>query len=252
MKVREATEADSDQIRTIAEQSFQTSYALSPLEIETVTESEFDDQNIASRINDDAGFILVAESDDAILGFVEARVPDGERGEIIWLHVDPIERGQGVGTELFERMLAKLRERVVEEIQVMVLAQNQEGGEFVERFDFKPSGQREYKFGGEPLRAEIYSNVETEQTKEEEEDTLPESEEIEVDGVTRFIDPKESISGDKAPILLVFEEERRETRFGFYCTNCGSFTDSVDGDGKVVCENCGNVHNPEEWDASYL
>jgi RNA polymerase sigma-54 factor len=164
---------------------------------------------------------------------VEARIPDGERGEIIWLHVDPIERGQGVGTELFERMLAKLRERVVEEIQAIVLAQNQEGGEFVERFDFKPSGQREYKFGGEPLRAEIYSNVETEQTKEEEEDTLPESEEIEVDGVTRFIDPKESISGDKAPILLVFEEERRETRFGFYCTNCGSFTDSVDGDGML-------------------
>lgn len=250
MEIRDATESDSGRIRTVAEQSFQTSYKLSPLEIETIVESEFEDERIARRL-DDEHIVLVAESDDGILGFAEARITSDDYGELLWLHVDPGERGNGVGTELTEQVIAQLRERVVEGIRGLVLGQNQEGSEFFERFEFERSGQTERNFDDETFRAEVYSNVETEQT-EEEDYTVPESEEIDVDGETRFIDHEEPISGDEGPFLIVFETEEREDRFGFYCTNCGSFTDSVDGNGKVVCEACGNVHNPDEWDGSYL
>ena len=51
---------------------------------------------------------------------------------------------------------------------------------------------------------------------------------------------------------VMFADEAREERYGFYCSNCGTFTDSVDGLGKIVCEKCDNEHRPEEWDASYL
>ena len=249
MELREAVESDSDRIQAIAEQSFQASYAFSPLEIETIVEAEFEAESLAARL-DGERILLVAERDGSLLGFAEAKIETDERGEIVWLHIDPKERGQGVGTELVERVMANLRERVVEEIHAIVLAQNQEGSEFVERFDLESVDQTDREFGEETFRAEVYSNLAKELM--EDEYTVPVSEEIEVEGQPRYIDLDESISGDEAPFLLVFETERREERFGYYCTNCGSFTDSIDGSGKVVCENCGNMHNPDEWDDSYL
>ena len=250
MEIREAVASDSDRIQAIAEQSFQASYAFSPLEIETIVEAEFEAESIAARLDDDERILLVAERDDSLLGFAEAEIASDERGEIVWLHVDPTERGQGVGTELTERVIADLRERVIKEIQAVVLAQNQEGSEFFERFGFESVDQTDREFDEDTFRAEVYSTLAEEWTGKEY--TVPESEEIDVEGQQRYIDLDESISGDEAPFLLVFESERREERFGYYCTNCGSFTDSIDGSGKVVCENCGNVHNPDEWDDSYL
>ncbi len=251
MEIREAVKSDSDRIQAIAEQSFQASYAFSPLDIETIVEAELGAESITARLDDDDDrILLVAERDDSLLGFVEVKIESDERGEMVWLHVDPTERGQGVGTELVERTIADLRERSVAEIQAIVLSQNQEGGEFLEQFDFGPVDQIDREFGEETFSAEVYSDLAEERTDEEY--TVPESEEITVEGQPRYIDPNESISGDEAPFLLVFETERREERFGFYCTNCGSFTDSIDGNGKVVCEDCGNVHNPDEWDRSYL
>ncbi len=250
MEIREAVESDSDRIQATAEQSLQASYAFSPIEIELIVEAELGAESIAARLDDDERILLVAERDDILLGFAEAKTETDERGEIVWLHVDPTERGRGVGTELTERVIADLRERAVKGIQAIVLAQNQEGSEFFEQFDFESVDQTDREFGEETFSAEVYSNLAAERTDEGY--TLPESEQIEVEGQPRYIDPGESISGDEAPFLLVFEAEHREDRFGFYCTNCGSFTDSIDGNGKVVCEDCGNVHNPDEWDDSYL
>lgn len=250
METREAAESDRNRIRDIAEQSFQASYALSPLEIESIVEAEFEAESLASRL-DGEGILLVTERNGSILGFVEAETDTADEcGTIVWLHVDPTERGKGVGTELAERVIAVLRERAVTEIRAIVLAQNQEGSEFLEQFDFESVDQTDREYGEETFRVEIYSDLPEKQTDEEY--TVPESEAVDVDGQPRYIDPGESISGDEAPFLIVFETERRVERFGFYCTNCGSFTDSVDGNGKVVCENCGNVHNPDEWDDSYL
>lgn len=63
METRDATESDSARIRDIAEQSFQASYALSPLDIETIIEAEFEDEAIAARLDDDKNILLVAERD---------------------------------------------------------------------------------------------------------------------------------------------------------------------------------------------
>lgn len=250
MDIREATEHDSDRIRAIAEQSFRSSYSFSPLEIETIVEDQFGDEAIVNRLDDDEQLFLVAEEDDFVSGFATARIEDADRGEIIWLHVDLTERGQEVGTELTERVLEALRDRSVGEIRALVLGQNQEGGEFFERFGLEHSGEIDLQFGDETFRAEVHTDAETED--EQDEYTVPESGEITVEGATRFIAPKEPIAGDEGQFLLVFETADREDRFGFYCTNCGSFTNSVDDQGKVLCEDCGNEHKPEDWDGSYL
>lgn len=255
MNVRQAIADDAERIREIAEQSFQASYALSPLDIEAIIEIEFAAEPLTSRLDEDGQLLLVAEEDDSILGFVQGRVIDGDSGEITWLHVSPTDRGQGVGTELFEHMLADLRERAVEEIHAVVLADNQEGGEFFKQFEFETHDQTDREFDERTLNVEVYRNQRVDagqEENEEEEYTVPEGEQITVEGETRYLDSQEAISGDEGEFLFVFEESDLEEHFGFYCTNCGTFTDSVDGQGTVVCEECGNEHRPEEWDGSYL
>ena len=250
MNIRAATATDSPRIRTIAEKSFESSYAFSPLDIESIVETDFDTDAIEAWVDDDDRLLFVVEAEDSLLGFTQARITDDQHGEIVWLHVDPTVRGQGVGTELIDRVLAALRERAVERVQATILAQNQEGGEFLESFGFQQSGQEERTFGGEQFRTEVYSTVESDRIDDEH--VITESGEVAIDGETRFIDPEKAIAGDEGEFLLVFAEKDEDERMGFYCTNCGSISNLVDTDGKVVCESCGNVHNPDEWDESYL
>jgi len=258
MKIREATERDSDRVKEIAERSFRASYALSPLDIETVVESEFEHEPLVSRLDDDSRHLLVAvekDGENSVLGFAEGRIRNDKSGEITWLHVDPQERGNGAGTELFKRVLADLREYTPEEIRGVVLTENQEGGQFFERFEFESHDERDREFDDRMLHEEIYRSTETvsaEDDWDDEEYTVPEDTEITVDGETRYIGPEESISAEEAEMLPVFEDEDREEQFGFYCTNCGTFTSSPGGLGTIVCENCGNEHRPEDWDESYL
>lgn len=251
MELRQATEGDSDRIKEIAEDSFRASYALSPLDIESVVDIEFEHDSLRSRLDDDDHVLFVAEGEEGIVGFSEGHVRDDDIGEIRWLHVDPTSRGYGVGTELFERVLADLRERVAEDVQAVVLAGNQEGGEFFKQFEFESVDQSEREFKERELQVELYREAGAAE-EEDEEYTVPEDKEISVDGETRYLDPHEAISGDEGQLLFVFEDDDRADHLGFYCTNCGTFTDAVDGQGKVVCENCGNEHRPEEWDGSYL
>lgn len=251
MRTRYATESDCDRLKEIAERSFRASYALSPEDIESIVDNEFDVETMASRLDDEnVNIVLVAEQDDSIRGFAEARVRSDERGEIVWLHVDPPERGKGAGTELFERAVAELRERSIADIRATVLAQNQEGDEFFQNFDFETAGRIDREFGNKTVHVDVFRNTHSEKTRDEK--TIPDDHEVIVDGERRYIDPDESIPGDEAPFRNVYQEEQREERHGFYCTNCGSFADVVDGLGKIVCDTCGNVHRPDDWDSGYL
>lgn len=156
MEIRQATEDDSDRIKEIVEDSFRASYALSPRDIESVVGIEFEHDSLRSRLDDDGHVLFVAEGEEDIVGFSEGHVRDDDVGEIRWLHVDPTSRGYGVGTELFERVLADLRERVDEDVQAVVLAGNQEGGEFFKQFEFESVDQTEREFKERELQVELY------------------------------------------------------------------------------------------------
>jgi ribosomal protein S18 acetylase RimI-like enzyme len=248
MDIRPATESDSDTIREVAEQSFRTSYALSPEEIEAIIDVEFGTDALAERLDEDSVLLYVAEDDEAVIGFVEAQVTEGE-GRLVWLHVAPPSRGQGAGTELFERATAELRDRTSDRIRAVVLSEDQEGGEFFEQFEFEEGDTGEVDIGGTTFRVEYYTDEPGESQGEE---SVVPDDEITVDGQRRYVDHEETIPGDEEPFLVVFEDEDRENQYGFYCTNCGTFTDSIDSLGKIVCDTCGNVHRPDEWDRSYL
>ena len=91
-------------------------------------------------------FVLLAEVNREPIGYalVHLRGPEetwktGDRiGVLETLAVLPDERGRGVGTALFERIYAELRELGVKELQVAVISKNAEALRFYERHGLLP------------------------------------------------------------------------------------------------------------------
>ncbi len=91
-------------------------------------------------------FVLLAEVNREPIGYalVHLRGPEetwatGNRiGVLETLAVLPDERGRGVGTALFERIYAELRELGVKELQVAVISKNAEALRFYERHGLLP------------------------------------------------------------------------------------------------------------------
>jgi len=257
MTVRPAVETDSEQIREVATRSFRNSYSLSPEEIETIVEEAFGDDAVADCLEDDDRRLLVDERDDNVVGFVETKLTDTSTGELVWLHVEPEARGQGVGTDLFEQAAAQLRERAAEHVHGLVMAQNEEGNQFFERWGFERGESMERKIAGQPYQIQVFTGTPEEfgdgiESDDSDEESVPADGEIVVDDETRYIDTDEELPGDDGRFYVVFTDQAYDDQYGFYCSNCGTFVDAVDGQGKIVCGECGNVHQPEEWDKSYL
>jgi len=71
------------------------------------------------------------------------------------------------------------------------------------------------------------------------------------DGTPRFVARDEAERGEEAPFFVVYRDEARETRWGFWCSNCESLSVAVDTMGRIRCNDCGNLHRAEEWDAAH-
>jgi arylsulfatase A-like enzyme len=61
MEIRAAEPADIERIRAVARDSFQSSYSLSPQEIETILEDVFTEEALSERIADPDALVLVAD-----------------------------------------------------------------------------------------------------------------------------------------------------------------------------------------------
>lgn len=69
------------------------------------------------------------------------------------------------------------------------------------------------------------------------------------DGETVFVARDEEASGSKALFYRVFRSKDRSEAFGYLCANCDTFDNAMDTMGRIVCNQCGNTHKPDEWDA---
>ncbi|MFC7202131.1 DUF5816 domain-containing protein [Haloferax namakaokahaiae] len=70
-------------------------------------------------------------------------------------------------------------------------------------------------------------------------------------GKTVFVATDEPRIGSKGPFYIVYASEDAENRWGYKCSNCGSFDTAMDTMGRIECNGCGNVRKPEEWDAAH-
>lgn len=68
-----------------------------------------------------------------------------------------------------------------------------------------------------------------------------------VDGVEIVED--ERLRGLTGPFYAVYDDEQKQ---GWYCSNCDALGVAADPMGRLKCNQCGNIHQSNEWDAGYL
>ncbi|WP_418279807.1 GNAT family N-acetyltransferase [Halorubrum sp. DTA98] len=250
MNVRPAESDDREQIRALTRDSLQSSYSLSPEEIEMILEEEFNDASLADLLDDAETAVLVVdetvEGTETVRGFVTVEI--GTEATIRWLHVDPAARGGGVATALLDHV----RERFAEKpIAACILDDAVEGGEFLEEFGLKQGDHDQILVGGEEFAVTMFTEGQSTETPNEPTVTVPES--VTVDGVDRPVDRDDSVPGSEAPFFTVYSaDDDEEDAYGYFCSQCGSTNVSIDGLDRLECGDCGNTHLADEWDDAYL
>lgn len=68
---------------------------------------------------------------------------------------------------------------------------------------------------------------------------------------TLYVDTYDGKRGHKGPFYVVYADEDRSTRWGFFCSNCETVDNAVDAMGRVQCNVCSNRTKAEEWDAAH-
>jgi ribosomal protein S18 acetylase RimI-like enzyme len=241
MQVREATPADESAIRSIAKRSMEASYSLSPGAIEEAIARWYSSETFTEKLEDDDVLFLVVDDGVELVGFSESELVD-EYGDINWLHVDPMHRGESIGGELFRETRRALRDRGAETIRGRVLSDNTEGNNFYERQGLVKSGEGRVDLDGPTFVENVYTDAETDDLEAA---AAPTGDDV-------YIDHLDTDRGSKGAFHVVYTDEERENKWGYYCGNCDEFITSMDTMGRMECEACGNQRKPTRWDAAYM
>lgn len=110
MPIRHVEESDRPRLQEIARRSMESSYSLSPSAINGAVETWYGPDGFAEKLADTDLMLMIVELEDEPVAFSESTA-QGERGDVLWLHVDPMYRGQGIGNELYEATVEALSER---------------------------------------------------------------------------------------------------------------------------------------------
>ena len=241
LTVREATEEDGPAVRSIALRSMEASYSLSPSTIESGIHQWYGVDSFAEKLEDDEVMLLIAERDDEPVAFSESVLVDG-RGDIHWLHVAAMYRGEGIGHALYEETRERLEDAGAETIRGLVLAMNSEGNRFWENRGLRKVGEGSVEIDGTAFVENVYVD------EEHMDDLHP----IRVDGRDLYVDRTDSDRGSEGPFYTVYTDDDRENKYGYYCGSCESLVTSMDSMGRLSCDECGNQLKPTRWDAAYM
>ena len=242
MELRTATTTDRERIAEIAERSLETSYSLNPRTIRAAVEEWYGPEAFAEQLEEDELLILVAAEEGELVAFSETAVTEGGQGDLLWLHVHPDHRGRGIGKELFERTRSRLREEGAEYLRGRVLSDNQTGASFYEERGFERVDEEEVEIDGETYFQYIYLDADSKRVQSTVTD----------DGEVVYVDLLDEDIGSEAPFNTVFSDPKRESRYGYYCSNCDSLATAMDAMGQIQCTECGNTRKATRWDASYM
>ena len=242
MELRRARAADRPAIRDVARRSLQASYSLGPQAINSAIEEWYDEERLEDTLEDPDRLLLVADEAGQVVGFSESVVSAANTGTLLWLHVDPSYRGEGIASALFEETSDRLESLDATHLRGRVLADNAEGNRFYQDRDFTKAGTETVEIDGRNYVENIYT--ESEQWGREAIETS--------DGRTVYVDHDNHERGSVAPFHVVFSDEDSETRYGYFCSNCNTLANAMDSMGRIECDTCGNVRKPVRWDAAYM
>jgi ribosomal protein S18 acetylase RimI-like enzyme len=242
MHIRHVEESDRPRLQEIAQRSMESSYSLSPSAINGAVETWYGPDGFAEKLADTDLMLMIVELDEEPVAFSESTV-QGERGDVLWLHVDPMYRGQGIGNELYEATIEALSEQGASAFRGRVLVDNAAGNAFYEQQGLSKAAEGRVTIDGESHVENIYSEPLDGEARLR--ITGPEGAEL-------IVDTSEGERGSKAEFQEVFSDSDRDRRWGYYCSNCESLVSSMDTMGRMECNGCGNQRRPTRWDAAYL
>jgi len=242
MEFRRARPADRPAIRDVARRSLEASYSLGPQAITSAIEEWYGEERLATMLADEDHLLLVADQGGQVVGFSESIVAAANTATLLWLHVDPAYRGEGIATGLFDATREELERLGVTDLRGRVLAENTEGNDFYQDRDFHQVGTDTVEIDSESYVENIYA--ESEQWGREAVETG--------EGRTVYVDHDNHERGSRAPFHVVFTEREGDARYGYFCSNCNTLANAMDSMGRIECESCGNVRKPVRWDAAYL
>jgi ribosomal protein S18 acetylase RimI-like enzyme len=108
------------------------------------------------RLIPDAGFLVLAVEEAAVIGYAfvcieqgpDDTFPVGERyAELYSLSVAPDHRGRGVGTALLDFVEGELDSRSIRDLKVAVMTGNEDAQRLYERRGLRPAETILYRFG---------------------------------------------------------------------------------------------------------
>ena len=242
MELRSARPADRPAIRDVARRSLQASYSLGPQAINSAIEEWYDEDRLEATLEDEDRLLMVADVAGQVVAFSESVAAAANTGTLLWLHVDPSYRGEGIADALFEETRDQLEALDVTHLRGRVLADNTEGNSFFEDRGFTKAGTETVDIDGRNYVENIYT--EDEQWGREAVETA--------DGRTVYVDHDNHERGSVAPFHVVFSDADSETRYGYFCSNCNTLANAMDSMGRIECDSCGNVRKPVRWDAAYM
>lgn len=247
MEVRSLTSGDAEAIRRIAQASLESSYSaiFDQETIQHAVEEWYAPEAFDDYIESDEMVFLVAEEDDQPVGFSQSHVLEGiEKARILWLHVYPDYRGQGIATDLLDATLETLQDRGIDRVTSLVIADNEEGNQFYQDQGFEKLYGRTIEIAGREHTENVYGEPGATPGKLEPWST-PGGPEV-------YIDFDETTQGSKGIFFALYTDPDRDNRYGWFCSNCESPDTVMDPMGRIECTGCGNRRKATRWDAAYL
>lgn len=243
MDVREATSEDRSAIKEIARRSLEASYSLSPGTIDAAVKQWYDPDEFEDKLGRSDLVLLIGEIDGEIVAFTETALLEGEDyADVLWLHVHPDYRGEGLGSELFDVIHEYLEDHDARRLRGRVLTINEAGNTFYQNMGFEKVGEDEVEIDGSPHTEALY--VESDPTGLE-----PITAD---DGQTLYVDHDDADRGTLAAFHPVYLDDERDEVYSYHCGKCDTLATAMDSMGRIECSNCGNSRKPTRWDAAYM
>lgn len=251
MHVREATEADAAAVRAVAERSLAASY--DGLLDEPARERAVAEWYATDRLTDqveaaDAAVLVAVEGDD-VVGFVQAELlthEDWTDGRVLWLHVDPDHRGEGIAGDLLAATEGWLDETDTDRVSASVLAGHEAGNEFYRHHGYERVDEWTVTVDDRSLREHVFVR------ESDDVGDVPLRAVETAEGPTVYVDDDEAARGGEGPFYRAYTARDAERVWGWVCGACGSADTAMDTMGRVECNDCGNTRKASRWDAAYM
>ena len=156
MNVRPADADDFDAIKAVARETWHDTYdELDDDLIDRTVDNWYTDDSMPLEAPGTVVLVVEDESGD-IVGFTHA-VAQGETADILRMYVAPDRQGEGIGTELHERLIERLEAYDVDRVRSFDFAFNDASRRFYEGLGFEQTDTGEVEIDGEFYDEAVYT-----------------------------------------------------------------------------------------------